>query len=87
MEDSQNPHETDQDYNNDNFDSNLVGVTIHNLSQGITILEKSDYSDENDRQHGTGVTEPINTATSCLSLYDRYWPREDEYTDVDDDII
>ena len=87
MEDSQNPSQTDWDHSNDDFNSNLVGVTIHNLSQGGTVLEKSDYSDENDRQHDTSVTEPINTAPSCLSLYDHYRPHGINHTDVDDDDI
>ena len=33
-EDSQNPHQIDRDRSDDDFDLNLVGVTIHNLSQG-----------------------------------------------------
>jgi hypothetical protein len=47
-EDPKNSHHIDQDHNDDDFDSNLVGVTIHNLSQSGTILEQSDLYDENN---------------------------------------
>ena len=66
---------------------NQVGVTINNLSQGGTVLEQSDHSDESDRPHYTGATELINTVASRLSLYDRYRPHGVNHTDVDDDDI
>jgi hypothetical protein len=82
-----NPRHTDGDHHNDDCGSNLVGVTIHNLSQGSTVLEQSDYSDESDRHHDMGTTELINAVALRLSLHDRYWPRGARHSDVDDDYI
>ena len=52
MEDPQNPDQTNQDCGDDDFDLNLIRVTIHNLSQGGTVLEKSDNSDDNNWRQG-----------------------------------
>lgn len=68
--DPQNPDQTDRDCGDDNFDLNLIGVTIHNLSLGGTVLEKSEDSDDNNWRHGTDAPRLINSAASCLSLYD-----------------
>ena len=88
MENPKNPRHTDQDYNDDGFDSNLIGVTIHNLSQSGTVLEQSDHSDETNQRHDIGATELINTVASRLSLYDRDRPHVVHDMDVDyDDII
>jgi hypothetical protein len=86
-EDSQNPHQTDQNRSDDDFDLNLIRVTIHNLSQGGTILERSDYSDENSWRNTFNTIELINTVASRLSLYDRYWPYGDSHSNIDDDEI
>jgi hypothetical protein len=80
-------HHTDRDHSDDGLNSNLVGVTIHNLSQGGTVLEQSDHSDESDRPHYIGAADLINTAASRLSLYNRYRPHGVNHTDVDDDDI
>jgi hypothetical protein len=87
MENPKNPCHTDWDHNNDNSNLNLVGVTIHNLSQGGTILEQSDHSDESNRCHDTGTAELIGAAASLLSLYNRYRPHGVDCADVDDDDI
>jgi len=87
IEDPKNLCHNDWDHNDDNFGSNLVGVTIHNLSQGGTILEQLDYSDESNWCHDMGAAELINTLASCLSLYDHYRPHGFNYTDIDDDDI
>jgi hypothetical protein len=81
------PSHNDRDHSVDGFESNLVGVTIHNLSQGDTVLEQSDHSDEGNRRHDIGAAELINTAASRLSFYDRYQPHGVNHTDVDDDDI
>jgi len=85
MENPKNPCHTDRDHHNDDFGSNLVGVTIHNLSQGGTVLD--DYSNESNWRHDMGATELINTAAPRLSLYDHYRPHGVNHTDVDDDDI
>ncbi|CAD6212108.1 unnamed protein product [Miscanthus lutarioriparius] len=84
---TENPRHTDWDPHDDDFSSNLVEVTIHNLSQGGTILEQSNSSDESDRHHDMGATKLANTAAPCLSLYDRYQSRGVSHKDVDDDYI
>jgi hypothetical protein len=48
MERLKHPRHTNGDHHNGNFGSNLVRVTIHILSQGSTILEQSNYSNESD---------------------------------------
>ena len=86
-ENPKDPHHTNGDHSNDGLDLNLVGVTIHNLSQSGIVLEQSDHSDKSDRLHDIGAVELINTAASRLSLYDRYRTRGVNHTDVDDDDI
>jgi hypothetical protein len=81
------PCHTERDHHDDDLGSNLVGVTIHILNQGDTVLEQSDYSNESDRRHDMGATVLINTATSRLSIYDRYRPHGVNHMDVDDDNI
>jgi hypothetical protein len=49
MENPKNLCHTDRDHCDDDFGSNLVGVTIHYLSHSGTIPEQSDYSDESGR--------------------------------------
>jgi hypothetical protein len=44
--DPQNLDQTDWDCGDDDFDLNLVRVTIHNLGQGGTVMEKSNDSDD-----------------------------------------
>ena len=62
MENPKNPHHTDWNHSDDGLNLNLVRVTIHNLSQGGTVLEQSDHSIESDRLHYIGAAELINTA-------------------------
>jgi hypothetical protein len=87
MEDPKNPHHTDWDHNNDDFDLSLVIVTIHNLSQGGTILEQLDHFDENNWHHNMEAAELFNIVASRLSLYDHYWPSGANHMNVDDDDI
>ena len=52
-------HNSDQSHwecNNDDFDPHLVGVVIHNLSQGGTLQEESDVSDRSANWHGTDTS-------------------------------
>jgi hypothetical protein len=66
---------------------NLVGVTIHNLSQGGTVLEESDDSDDTNCRYGTDASRLINSATFCLSLYNFDQLYAGSSTNVDDDDI
>ena len=68
MENSKNPRHTNQDDDDDGLDSNLVEVIVHNLSQGGTVLEQLDHSDENNQPHDMGTVELINTVASRHSL-------------------
>jgi hypothetical protein len=72
MEDPKTPCHTDRDHSDDGSDLNLVGVTIHNLSQGDTVLDQLDYSDEKNRHHNMGTAKLINIVASRLCLYDSY---------------
>jgi hypothetical protein len=87
MEDLKSPHHTDWDHNNDDFDLSLVIVTIHNLSQGGTILEQLDHFDENNWHHNMEAAELFNIVASRLSLYDHYRPSRANHTNADDDDI
>jgi hypothetical protein len=87
MEDPRNPNQIDQDCSDKDFDLDLVGVTIHNLSEGSTVLEGSNDSDDNNWWHGTDASKLINSAASRLSLYDCNELYAGSHTNADDDDI
>ena len=72
-EDPKNPDQTDWDCSDDDFDSNFVEVTIHNISQGGTILEKSDNSNHEDWWHSADTSRLVNPIAFCwfLDNYDQ----------------
>jgi hypothetical protein len=74
-EDSRTARQTDWGHSDDDFGLNLVGVTIHNLSQGGTVLEELDYSDNNHLRHNAYASRFINEAASRLSLRSPPVPR------------
>jgi hypothetical protein len=59
--DPQNQDQTDWDCGDDDFDLNLVRVTIHNLSQGGTVMEKSNDSDDYNWRHGIDASRLTNS--------------------------
>jgi hypothetical protein len=86
-EDLLNTNQTDWDCSDDDLDPKFVGVTIYNLSQGDTVLEKSYDSNHDDWQHGVDTSGLVNSIAFCQSLDNSDWLLDEIDSDNDKDEI